>query len=185
MTTARLYNAGMEFEFNPNRMILNKVTDCYLVSNDGERIEIEDDKLYRVVSDMYSGHMLGGVTDLSYGLLALELKDAEGNPIEKLEDAIIYVEGEELKAWTAIATYMETFEDADGDGIPNVPDYYEGKQDRKVIDDSKNIIDLIKSPNKYAAMIIGLVVVLIVVIVAIILLIKKIVKLVTKRVKKK
>lgn len=185
MTTARLYNAGLEFEFNPNRLILNKVTDCYLVGNDGERIEIEDDKLYRVVSDMYSGHMLGGVTDVSYGLLSLELKDAEGNPIESLEDAIIYVEGEELKAWTTIATYMETFEDTDGDGIPNVPDYYEGKQDRKVINDSKNILDLIKNPNKYAALIIGVVVVLIVLLLAIILLIKKIVKLVVRKIRKK
>ena len=185
MTTARLYNAGLEFEFNPNRLILNKVTDCYLVGNDGGRIEIEDDKLYRVVSDMYSGHMLGGVTDVSYGLLSLELKDAQGNPIESLADAIIYVEGEELKAWTAIATYMETFEDTDGDGIPNVPDYYEGKQDRKVINDSKNILDLIKSPNKYAAMIIGVVVVLIVVLLAIILLIKKIVKVVVRKIRKK
>ena len=185
MTTARLYNAGLEFEFNPNRLILNKVTDCYLVGNDGERIEIENDKLYRVVSDMYSGHMLGGVTDISYGLLSLELKDAEGNPIERLEDAIIYVEGEELKAWTTIATYMETFEDTDGDGIPNVPDYYVGKQDRKVIDDSKNIFGLIKSPNKYAAMIIGVVVVLIVVLLAIILLIKKIVKAIARKIRKK
>ena len=185
MTTARLYNAGLEFEFNPNRLILNKVTDCYLVGNDGERIEIEDDKLYRVVSDMYSGHMLGGVTDVSYGLLSLELKDAQGNPIESLADAIIYVEGEELKAWTAIATYMETFEDTDGDGIPNVPDYYEGKQDRKVINDSKNILDLVKGPNKYAAMILGLVVVLILVLVVIILLIKKIVKVIVCKIRKK
>ena len=80
---------------------------------------------------------------------------------------------------------METFEDTDGDGIPNVPDYYEGKQDRKVINDSKNILDLIKSPNKYAAMIIGVVVVLIVVLLAIILLIKKIVKVVVRKIRKK
>lgn len=185
MTTARLYNSGIQFEFNPNRLILNKVTDCYLVGNDGERVEIEDDKLYRVISDMYSGQMLGGVTSVSYGLLSVELKDADGQPLERLEDAIVYVEGEELKAWTAIASYMESFEDTDGDGIPNVPDYYEGKQGRKVIDDSKNIIDLIKSPNKYAAMIIGVVAVLIVLLLAIILLIKKIVKLIVRKVRRK
>ena len=185
MTTARLYNSGMEFTFNPNRLILNKVTDCYLVGDAGERIEIEDDKLYRVVSDMYSGHMLGGVTDLSFGLLSLELKHADGTPIEKLEDAIIYVEDEELKVWASIAGYMESFEDTDGDGIPNVPDYYEGKQGRKVIDDSKNIIDLIKNPNKYAGMIIGVVVVVIILLIAIILLIKKLVKMVAYKIKKK
>ena len=185
MTTARLYNSGMEFTFNPNRLILNRVTDCYLVGNAGERIEIEDDKLYRVVSDMYSGHMLGGVTDISYGLLSLELKNADGKPIENLEDAIIYVEGEELKVWTSIAGYMETFEDTDGDGIPNVPDYYEGKQGRKVIDDSKNILDLVKNPNKYAGMIIGVIVVVIILLLAIILFIKKLVKTVVYKIKKK
>lgn len=185
MTTARLYNAGIQFEFNPNRLILNKVTDCYLVGDNGERIEIEDDKLYRVISDMYSGQMLGGVTSLSYGLLSVELKHADGTPLERLEDAIVYVEGEELKAWTAIASYMESFEDTDGDGIPNVPDYYEGKQGRKVIDDSKNIIDLIKNPNKYAAMIMGVVAVFIVLLLAIILLIKKIVKLIVRKIRKK
>lgn len=185
MTTARLYNSGIQFEFNPNRLILNKVTDCYLVGNNGERIEIEDDKLYRVISDMYSGQMLGGVTSLSYGLLSVELKNADGEPLERLEDSIVYVEGEELKAWTAIAEYMESFEDTDGDGIPNVPDYYEGKQGRKAIDDSKNIIDLIKSPNKYAAIIIGVVVVLIVLLLVIILLIKKIVKLIIRKVRRK
>lgn len=185
MTTARLYNAGIQFSFNPNRLILNKVTDCYLVGDAGERIEIEDDKLYRVVSDMYSGLMLGGVTDMSYGLLTVELKHADGTPVEDLNDAVIYVEGEELKAWTAIAGYMETFEDTDGDGIPNVPSSYEGKQGRKVIDDSKNIIDLIKSPNKYAAMIIGVVVVLIVLLLVIILMIRKFVKVIIRKVKRK
>ena len=80
--------------------------------------------------------------------------------------------------WAAIAGYMETFADTDGDGIPNVPDYYEGKQGRKVIDDSKNIIDLIKNPNKYTALIIGVVVVLIVLLLGIILLLKKFIKMV-------
>lgn len=80
---------------------------------------------------------------------------------------------------------MESFEDTDGDGIPNVPSYYAGKQGRKVINDSRNIIELIKNPNKYAAMIIGVVVVVIVLFVAIILLIKKIVKLLVCKIRRK
>lgn len=183
MTTARLYNAGLQFTFNPNRMILNKVTDCYLMQ-DGERVEIEDDKLYRIVSDMYSGEMLGGVTDLSMGLLSIELKHADGTPVEKLEDAIIYVEGEELKAWTAIASYMDSFEDTDGDGISNIPAYYEGKQGRKVIEDSKNIIDLMKNPNKYGVMIAGIIIVLLILLAVIVLLVRKIVKKIAYKAKK-
>ena len=62
MTTARLYCSGLNFAYNPHRMILNKVTDCYLTRADGERIEIQDDKLYHVVTDLYTGQMLGSVT---------------------------------------------------------------------------------------------------------------------------
>ena len=89
MTTARLYCSGLNFTYNPHRMILNKVTDCYLTREDGERIEIQDDKLYHVVTDLYTGQMLGSVMKMSYGLLSLEPKDKDGNPIENLEDQAI------------------------------------------------------------------------------------------------
>lgn len=71
MTTARLYCKVLNFTFNPHRMILNKVTDCYLTREDGERIEIQDDQLYRVVTDLYTGQMLGSVMEMSYGLLKI------------------------------------------------------------------------------------------------------------------
>ncbi len=148
MTTARLYAHGVHWSFNPNRMILNKTTDAYLVK-DGQRVEIEKDKLYRVVTDLYSAKMLGGVTDMSYGLLSLVSKNADGTPIEKYEDAIVHVEGQELKAWAAIAKYMTSFEDTDGDNIPNVPAVYAEDQGRKVVEDSKAFGDLIKNPNKF------------------------------------
>ena len=67
MTIARLYCSGLNFTFNPHRMILNKVTDCYLTGQDGKREEIQDDKLYHVVTDLYTGQMLGSVMDISYG----------------------------------------------------------------------------------------------------------------------
>ena len=65
MTTARLYMSGFQFSFNPNRLILNKVTDASLVDEKpGGRIELEDDKLYRVVADLYSGQMFSGHSDV-------------------------------------------------------------------------------------------------------------------------
>lgn len=108
MTTARLYCSGLNFTFNPHRMILNKVTDCYLTREDGERIEIQDDQLYRVVTDLYTGQMLGSVMEMSYGLLKIEPKDKDGNPIENLEDQAIMEGDKELKAWDAIARYMKS-----------------------------------------------------------------------------
>lgn len=176
MTTARLYMSGLNFNFNPNRMILNKVTDSYLVDMDGNKIELEDDKLYRVVADLYSGQMLSAVTDASHGILSIVPKYEDGTPIEDFEDVIITENGKELKAWEAIAGYMESFEDSNGDGIADVPEEYRKPQGRKVVEDSKDIGDLVKNPNKYTAIIIGAVVAVIVVIVLIILLIRKLVK---------
>lgn len=174
MTIARLYCSGLNFTYNPNRLILNKVTDCYLGKTEGEREEIQDDKLYHVVTDLYTGQMLGSVLDVSYGLLSIMPKDKDGNPLGDLEDEAIMVNGSELKAWAAIAGYMESFEDTDGDGIANVPEYYNETHGRKVVDGSKNILDLVKNPNRYAAMIIGIVLLLIVIVALLIWVIRKI-----------
>ena len=178
MTIARLYCSGLNFTYNPHRMILNKVTDCYLMEAQGEgnREEIEDDKLYHVVTDLYTGQMLGAVMDTSYGLLSITPKDKDGNPIENLEDQAIMEGNQELKAWAAIARYMESFDDTDGDGIANVSEYYNEKHDRKVVEDSWNIIDLVKHPNKFLAIIAGIFVLVIVLIILLILLVKKIVR---------
>ena len=176
MTTARLYCSGLNFTYNPHRIILNKVTDCYLTRADGERTEIEDDKLYHVVTDLYTGQMLGSVMKMSYGLLSLEPKDKDGNPIENLEDHAVMEGNKELKAWDAIARYMQSFDDADGDGIANVSEYYATTHDRKVVDDSKNILDLVKKPNKFTAIIVCIGLIIIIIIVLVVSLIRKIVR---------
>ena len=176
MTTARLYCSGLNFTYNPHRMILNKVTDCYLTRAVGERTEIEDDKLYHVVTDLYTGQMLGSVMKMSYGLLSLEPKDKDGNPIENLEDHAVMEGDKELKAWDAIARYMQSFDDADGDGIANVSEYYATTHDRKVVDDSKIILDLVKKPNKFTAIIVCIGLIIIIIIVLVVSLIRKIVR---------
>ena len=181
MSTARLYSDGLYWNYNPNRMILNKVTDVYLCNGDEKRVELEDDKLYRVVTDYYSSQMLGNVTDLSYGLLSIVPKFADGTPIENYEDAIVTADGKELKAWAAIATYMQSFEDTDGDGIGNVPAKYDTKEGRKVVEDSKNLWDLVKNPNKFFFMIIAVVFVVILILVGVVVLIVKCVRKLRRR----
>lgn len=181
MKTARLYCSRMNLSYNPHRMILNKVTDLCLTDAGGERIEIEDDKLYRVVADLYSGQMLSAVTDMSYGILSIVPKYADGTPIEDFEDVIIKENGKELKAWDAIARYMASFPDTDGDGIANIPDYYGELHGRKEVEDSRNIIDLLKNPNKYAVIITVAAVVAILLLVLIVLLVVKLVKRIRRK----
>ena len=83
---------------------------------------------------------------------------------------------EELKPWAAIAKYMESFEDTDGDGIGNVPEKYATLEGRKVVEDSKNIVELLKNPNRFFFMILGVIVILIAVFIGIIVLIRKLIK---------
>ena len=180
MTTARLYTDGLYWHYNPNRIILNKVTDVYLCNENEERIELEDNKLYRVVTDFYTSQMLGGVTDLSFGLLSIVPKHADGTPVANYEDAIVMTGDRELKAWAAIAAYMTSFEDTDGDGLGNVPAKYATPEGRKVVEDSKNILDLVKKPNKFGMAITAIILLLILLVTVIARFVIKIAKKIKK-----
>lgn len=175
MTTARLYCSGLNFTYNPHRLLLNKVTDVCL-EDDGQRVALEDDKLYRIVADLYSGQMLSAVTDMSYGVLSIVPKYADGTPITDFEDVIITENGRELKAWDSIARYMASFADTDGDGIANVPAYYSTTHGRKLVDTSRSPLALLKNPNKFTAVYAGLLAAAVLLIVLVVLLIRKLVK---------
>ena len=180
MTTARLYCSGLNFTYNPHRLLLNRVTDVCL-EDDGQRVALEDDKLYRIVADLYSGQMLSAVTDMSYGILAIVPKYADGTPITDFEDVIITENGRELKAWDSIARYMASFADTDGDGIANVPAYYSTTHGRKLVDTSRSPLALLKSPNKFTAVYAGLLAAAVLLIVLVVLLIRKLVKKARRR----
>lgn len=154
MTTAQLYTSGVSYTLNPNRLILNKVTDVSLQDMDGEREELQDEKLYRVVADLYSGQMLGAVSAKSYGILSITPKDAQGNeiPMDRLEDYIVHRNGQELKAWVCVADYLDSFEKTNGRS--EIPEYYSKTQGRKIIDNDSSLGTLIKNPNKIAVVII-------------------------------
>lgn len=166
MNSARMHMSGLHYTFNPNRLIFNKVTDIYLTDKNGKRKEIQNNKLYRVVVDYYSAQMLSTVTDLSKGLLTLKPKTVDGKTVKNMQDLILYADGKELKAWYAIAAYTDSFEEENG--VKVLPSYYATTQNRKVVNNSKNLWELIKKPNKYAFLIIGVIVVLLAMIVLIV-----------------
>lgn len=160
MSVAQLYTSGLNYTFNPNRLIFNKVTDVYIEDEEGNREEIIDDKLYRIVGGLYSAQMLSVVGDQSFGILSIVPKTEEGVPITDYESQIIYDEGHEIKEWLAIAEYLKSF-DKKG-GVPQVPEYYNQKQGRKIVDDNPSLSAKLKNPNKIAIIIYSIVLIIII-----------------------
>lgn len=148
MPEAQLYGAGMGWSFNPHRMIFNKVTDCWQVLEDGRRIPIEDDRLYRVVTGLYCGQMLGTVNGKSFGILGITPRDETGVPVEDLETRIIRHEnGAEVKEWYALASYLQSMGTVDG--------RYAAPEGRKEVLPSWNPVELLRSPNRVGWVVYG------------------------------
>lgn len=164
MGAANLYCSGVEYSFNTSRMIFNKVTGQYLRREDGTLEEIDDEKLYRVVTGLYCGQMLGAVEDTSFGLLSVTARDESGTPIDmnRLEDYIIHDgEGNEVKEWYAIASYIQSM-GGEMDGA------YADTDGRKVVYSSLNPVEMLKNPNKFTFIAIGVLLILVAVVILIV-----------------
>ena len=154
MPAAQIYGSGMTWTWNPHRMLLNRVNDCAQVLPDGTTVPLEDDKLYRVVTGLYTGQMLGTVNDKSFGILTITPKDAQGNEVTNFEDQIIYnANGSELKEWYALATYLRS--------MGTVDQRYAAPEGRKVLDASWNPVSLLKGLNLIGAVALAVVLVVI------------------------
>lgn len=167
MTTARLYTSGVAFEFNPNRMILNKIVDVWctpaFLSDSYEKLD--DKKLYHIVTDSYSMSMLGAVTDMSKGLLSVIPKDENGDEITNFENCIIYdSDGNELKAWVALEKYLDSFS-GDETGMSQVPEYYASYLNRKVVTDSHSPRAMFKNTSVFFYAVVAIIIVLVIIVV--------------------
>lgn len=165
MDSAQLFFSGVEYSYNTNRMIFNKVDYAMLRNDDGTLSEIEDDKLYRIVTGMYCGQMLGTVESKSFGLLSIVPKDKDGNPIapEDLDDYVVYTtQDKPLKEWYAISTYLQSM-----DGTMNAK--YSEADNRKVVYSSLSPADILRNANVYTYVVISVVLIIIVVVVLVVL----------------
>jgi len=174
MKPAQLYMSGLTYNFNPHRMIFNKVTDAALLKPDGTRVEINDNKLYRVVVGLYSAQMLSVVGDKSFGILSIVPKTREGVPITDYEAQIINNQtGGEIKEWVAIARYLQSFDKATSEGLPQVPALYQEVLGRKIVNNDTSLKAVLSRPNQIALVVYAVVLFLLLLLV---LLIRMVVK---------
>ena len=164
MRSAQLFFSGVEYSFNTNRMIFNKVDYSMLRRNDGTLEAIVDDQLYCVVTGMYVGQMLGSVEETSFGLLKITPRDAQGNPIAS-EDLVNYVirdkKDRPVKEWYAITVYFLNM-------YGSMDEQYATPDGRKVVYSSWNPVNLVRNANVFTLVAAGVILVLILIVALII-----------------
>ncbi len=143
MSSVQLFMSGVEYSFNTNRMIFNKVDYAMLRNDDGTLSKIDNNELYFVVAGMYMGQMLGGVEETSMGLLSITPRDENGNPLsadELVNHVVKDKNGNPVKEWYAIADYLNSM----GGEIDSK---YSSVDGRKVVYSSLNPIKLLRNAN--------------------------------------
>ena len=145
--------SGLRYSYNPANAVLltipfvnlpipttRAVTRAELYTGDGIQpvngegyapLKRGDEKLYHLVTDAYILLFFPLVTDM---LPQLEIvpKNADGEPVplERLDELIVHhADGRELKVWEAVVSYAAA-QLPGVDGIPRIPDYYEGVTER-------------------------------------------------------
>lgn len=169
MHSAQLFYSGVEYSFNTNRMIFNKIDYAMLRRDDGALEPIRDDALYCVACGMYMAQMLGSVEETSMGLLSLVPRDADGNPLDtaRLADHVIRrPDGTPVKEWYAIASYLQEM-GSEMDARYAQPD------GRKIIYSSWNPVKLLSNANVFTCVVLLVLLALVLIIAVIIIAVRK------------
>lgn len=131
VSSIKMSYSGLRYTFNTKRMILTRVTDLVLDRGNGQIEKIENDKLYKVVANMYALNMLDMVNGLTKGIITLSPRDKNGNVVTDFYSISMKdTNGNEIKEWVAFKDYLESFEVGES-GYPEIPDSYASAQGRK------------------------------------------------------
>ena len=141
--------SGLRYSYNPANAVLltvpfinlplpttRAVTRAELFAGDGVQpvdgegyipLRRGDENLYHVVTDAYILLFLPTVTDMLPQLKIVPKNvDGEPVPLERLDELIVHhADGRELKVWEAVVSYAAA-QPPGVDGVPRIPDYYEG-----------------------------------------------------------
>lgn len=170
MHSAQLFYSGVEYSFNTNRMIFNKIDYAMLRMEDGSLEPIQDDKLYCLACGMYMAQMLGSVEETSMGLLSIVPRDSEGNPLDtsKLADYVIRREdGKPVKEWYAIASFLQEMGD-------EMNPHYAVADGRKIVYSSWNPVKLLSNANVFTYVLLLILLAVVMLVIGVVYLIRRI-----------
>jgi 5'-nucleotidase len=127
-TAAYCYYSGISVKIDRNKGFMKKVQSIEI---DGEEINLSkrNDELISLSASIYMMESIGVIKKMTYGIIKVEPKDEYGNIIEDFNTSIIdfnsNISGiQEGKEWLALIELLKSFDDINGNGIPDIPEYY-------------------------------------------------------------
>ncbi|MBE0673604.1 MAG: bifunctional metallophosphatase/5'-nucleotidase [Bacteroidales bacterium] len=128
-----IYYSGLDVRYDPGKGLLRKVVSVDIVKADGGRSQVDfskdNPKLYSISANSYILEFIGIIKSMSFGLINVVPKDAEGNALTDFSEAIINFAGEpggyaEGKEWLALIEFLSAMPDTNGNGIPDIDPSY-------------------------------------------------------------
>lgn len=146
---AQFQVSGLRFTYNPCRVPFDRILSVDAQEEDGTYHPLVADKIYRICVNAYAAKMLGFVRKASHGLIRFAPKDAGGNPVVdwntvRIDDEALTAGTQELKEWVALARYLSSFPDRNGNGIPDIPESYRSPEGRSSAQPSWNPVNLLR-----------------------------------------
>ena len=86
-------------------------------------------ELYSLSASIYMLESIGVIKKMTFGIIKVEPKDKNGNIYKDFGSTWIDFDTskhgtQEGKEWLALLEFAKSFKDTDGNGIPNIPEYY-------------------------------------------------------------
>ncbi|HET57195.1 MAG TPA: bifunctional metallophosphatase/5'-nucleotidase [Deltaproteobacteria bacterium] len=141
---AHLQVSGLRCVYNPRRLPFDRVMSLEVQDETGAFVPVESDRLYRIAANLYTAYMVDYISNVSHGLLSMELKDSRGAPLEKMTDGIVTGPEGEVKEWLSLVSYLQSFSVKTGDGLPDIPARYAAPEGRIQVKASWNPVNLVR-----------------------------------------
>jgi 5'-nucleotidase/UDP-sugar diphosphatase len=148
--------SGLRLTYNPHRVIFDRVTSIEIGSEEEGYKPLNysksNRKLYRVAANIYNATFLKVVGSYTNHLLDIFPKDRKGNQIKRLSNLRVDADKnrqgiQELKQWQGVMEYVQSFKQANDNGVAQIPDKYKGNLGRIVAKPSWNPLRILARPN--------------------------------------
>lgn len=127
------FYSGLQVYLNPEKGLLKKIQKVDIINPQGQTRTVnfskKDKTLYSITANSYMLEFIGIIKKMSFGLINVVPKNADGTPVKDMKTAVIDLDSkaagiQEGKEWLAIAELLRSMKDTNGNGVPDVDKKY-------------------------------------------------------------